>query len=167
MLEISSLPSQVDKESPRIYGLGSDARVFDISCTTKLANAPHQMHIKNGAIIKKLVAKRKLLQAERDVRQTEVNLLDDAARSLAQDKATSFDSLMDTFVARKRNAMAMIIDMDGQIEELDKEIWLLNTSHQGQTAAVVTATILAKRDCKVEFQLTYRKFSALFKYLIY
>ena len=98
-----------------------------------------------------------MLQGERDVRQTEFDLLDDAARSLAQEKTTSLDSLMDTFLVRKRNAMAMVIAMDEQIEELDKEIWLLNNTHKGETAAVVTATLLAKRDCKIEFQLTYRK----------
>ena len=95
------------------------------------------------------------------MRQTEFNLLDDAARSLAQDKATSFDNLMDTFVARKRNAMKTVIEMDEQIKEVDKEIWILRNSHKGSTAAVVTATILAKRECKVEFQLTYCKFFTL------
>ncbi|KAI1792158.1 hypothetical protein LXA43DRAFT_1093971 [Ganoderma leucocontextum] len=155
VLEISSISSQVDKESPRIYGLGTDARVFDMSCNAKLANAPHQKLTKNAAAIKKLVAKRKLLEAERNVRQTEFSLLDDAARSLAQDKATSFDALMDTFVVRKRNAMRTVLEMDEQIEELEKEIWLLDSSHKGETATVVTATLLAKRDCKVEFQLIY------------
>ena len=97
-------------------------RVFGISCTTKLANSPHQRLTKNAVVIKKLIARRKVLEADRDVRQTEFDLLDDAARSLAQDKATSFDSLMDTFVARKQNAMVAVIKMDGQVEELDKEI---------------------------------------------
>ena len=157
MLEIAGISSQVDKESPRIYGLGTDARVFDVSCNTKLGNAPHQNNTKNAALIKKLEAKRKLLHAERDVRQTEFDLLDDAARGLAQEQGTSFDSLMDTFVARKRNAMATVIEMDEQIEDVDRELWLLNNSHKGETAAVVTATLLAKRDCKVEFQLTYRE----------
>lgn len=128
-----------------------------MSCSTKLANAPHKQHTKNAAAVKELEAKRKVLAAERTVRQTEFDLLDDAARSLAQDKATSFDSLMDTFVVRKRNAMSIIIEMDEQIEELDQEIWLLNASHKGETAAVVTATLLAKHDCKIEFQLTYCK----------
>ncbi|KAI1792172.1 hypothetical protein LXA43DRAFT_364276 [Ganoderma leucocontextum] len=155
VLEISGISSQVDRESPRIYGLGTNARVFDMSCNAKLANAPNQKLTKNAAAIKKLVAKRKLLEAERNVRQTEFSLLDDAARSLAQDKATSFDALMDTFVLRKRDAMQTVVEMAEQIEELEKEIWLLNSSHKGETAAVVGATLLAKRDCKVEFQLAY------------
>ena len=32
-----------------------------------------------------------------------------------------------------------------------------NTSYQGETAAIVTATTLAKRDCKVVFRLTFCK----------
>ncbi|KAM5544768.1 hypothetical protein V8D89_001666, partial [Ganoderma adspersum] len=155
VLVISGISSHVDTESPRIYGLGSDARVFDISCNTKLANAPHQKYTKDAAAIKRLVAKRKLLEVELDVRRTEFFVLDETVRLLAKDKATSLDSLMDTFVARKRNAKTTIIEMDEQIEELAKEIWLLNNLHTGATAAVVTATVLAKRDCKVEFQLTY------------
>ena len=161
MLVISGISNHVDKESPRIYGMGSDARVFDISCSTHLARAPHQKYTKDAAAIKRLAAKRKVLQGERDVRQSEFALLDDAARSLAQDKMTSLDSLMDTFVARKRDAKTTIIEMDEQIEELEKEIWLLNNLHKGETAAVVTATVLAKCDCKVELQLTYRKSASL------
>ncbi len=157
MLEIAGISSHVDKESPRIYGLGTDARVFDMSCNTKLSNAPHQRHTKNAAVVKKLVAKRKLLEAERNVRQTEFDLLDDAARSLAHEKATSFDALMDTFVGRKRKAMYTVVETDEHIEELDREIWLLNSSHKGETAAVVTATLLAKRDCTIELLLTYCK----------
>ncbi|KAM5544764.1 hypothetical protein V8D89_001662, partial [Ganoderma adspersum] len=154
-LEITGIPSHVDKESPRIHGLGTDVRVFDISCNTTLANAPHQNHTKNAATVKKLVFKRKMLEMERQVLQTEFTLLDDAARSLAKDKATSLDTLMDTFVTRKRKAGCTVVDIDEQIEELEKEIWVLNNSHKGETAAVVTATLLAKRDCKLEFQLTY------------
>ena len=160
LLEISGIASRVDRDSPRIYGLGPDAHVLNISCTTKLGDASNQRRSKNAAVLKKLSVERKVLQAERDVRQTEFNLLDDAARSLAQDKAASFDTLMDTFVARKRNAVATVIEMDEKIEELDEEIRLLNNSHRGETAAVVTATIIAKRECRTEFQLTYCKLVA-------
>ena len=98
-----------------------------------------------------------MLETERQVLQTEFTLLDDAARSLAKDKAASLDTLMDTFVSRKRKAGLTVVDIDDQIQELEKEIWVLNNSAKGETAAAVTATLLAKRDCKVEFQLTYRK----------
>ncbi|PIL32346.1 hypothetical protein GSI_05592 [Ganoderma sinense ZZ0214-1] len=155
VLEITSISTQVDKESPRIYGLGTDVRVFDTSCSTKLAIGVHQDHTRNAAAIKELKLKRKLLKSERDVRQTEFTLLDDAARALAQDKAASFDTLIDTFVGRKRKAGRAVVEVDEEIEEIEKELWLLKHTHMGDTAAVVTATLLAKRDCKVEFQLTY------------
>ena len=69
---------------------------------------------------------------------------------------------MDTFVSRKRKAGLTVVDIDDQIQELEKEIWVLNNSAKGETAAAVTATLLAKRDCKVEFQLTYRRLSLQF-----
>ncbi|KAM5544783.1 hypothetical protein V8D89_001681 [Ganoderma adspersum] len=67
VLEIARIPNHIDKESPRIYGLGTDARVSDILCSTRLAYPPLQNHTKNAGAAKKLALKRKLLQAERDV----------------------------------------------------------------------------------------------------
>ena len=161
MVEIVNISSDVDRESPRIHGLGTDARVIDISCNTALANAPSHKRSKHAADIKKLTAKRKLLEGERAVHQKEFDLLDDAARSLVSDKVTGLDVFMDTYVSRKRNAMRRIVETDEQIEELDKEIWQYKNTHRGETAAVVTANVLAKHDCKLELQLTYRKHISL------
>lgn len=99
------------------------------------------------------------LEAERNVRQNEYDLLDDAARSFAQDKAAPWDSLMDTFVMRKRSAKMTTVEVDEQIEEPNTEIWRLNDSRKAETAAIVATTLPTKRDCRVEFQLTYCKLS--------
>ncbi|EJF59169.1 hypothetical protein BD309DRAFT_953032 [Dichomitus squalens] len=155
VVKISNISSHVDRESPRIHGLGTDARVVDISCNTTLANAPSHKSSKNAIEIKKLTAKRKLLEGERTVRQRESELLDDGARSLVSDKETGLDVFMETWVSRKRSAMKAIVDLDDQIEALDQEIWQLNNIHKGETAGVVTATVLAKHERKVEVQLTY------------
>ena len=107
-------------------------------------------------MIKRLQEERRRLNAERKVHEAEWDALNLAAMS-ARDTSSSFDELMATFVTRKRNAIQAVIEMKRRIEEVDEEIMLLKDSHKGETSAVVTVTLFTKVDCKLEFQLTYRK----------
>ncbi len=156
VLEITGLSSHVDTESPRIHGLGSDARVFDISCDTRLANAPGLRPKKHADAVKKLESNIKILDIERNVHRNEYDMLDQAVKSLANDTPAQMDAFMDRFVQRKLNAMTAVMKCEEAIESLNKELWLLNNASKGETAGRVIATILAKRPCTVTFQLTYR-----------
>ncbi|TFK87173.1 hypothetical protein K466DRAFT_522882 [Polyporus arcularius HHB13444] len=156
MLEITSLSSRVDTQSPRIHGLGSDARVFDISCDTQLTDAPGPRPRKNADAVKNLEMTIKTLEIERNVHLSEYDMLDNAPKSLANGTPTTeMDVFMDRFVQRKLKAMKAVMACDGAIESLNKELWLLNNASKGETAGRVIATILAKRPCTVTFQLTY------------
>ncbi|KAI0706428.1 hypothetical protein C8Q76DRAFT_749605 [Earliella scabrosa] len=154
-VEISGISSQVDKESPRIHGLGSAARVFDISCT--LRTSPKYRVTKNLALIKEVTTKRNALLLERNLRQEEYDMLNNSSlgTALTTEASAQIDPFVDNIIWRKREAMKAVQGYDQQIEEIDDELWTLQNTHQGETAARVVATILAKRDCEVEFQLTY------------
>ncbi|RPD54842.1 hypothetical protein L226DRAFT_616499 [Lentinus tigrinus ALCF2SS1-7] len=155
VLEITGISSRVDTESPRIHGLGQDARVFDISCDTNLANAPGPRTRKDTETLKEVTSKIQALELERDVRRTEYDTLDDAVKSMANGKPAELDGFMENFVRRKRAAKQAVWECDQQIATLTKELWLLTDATRGETAGRVVATILAKRECKVAFQLTY------------
>ncbi|TFK87177.1 hypothetical protein K466DRAFT_663212 [Polyporus arcularius HHB13444] len=155
VLEITGLSSHVDTESPRIHGLDSDARVFDISCDTRLANAPGLRPKKHADAVKKLESNIKILDIERNVHRNEYDMLDQAVKSLANGTPAQMDAFMDRFVQRKLNAMTAVMKCEEAIESLNKELWLLNNDSKGETAGRVIATILAKRPCTVTFQLTY------------
>ncbi|RPD54836.1 hypothetical protein L226DRAFT_493613 [Lentinus tigrinus ALCF2SS1-7] len=156
VLEITGLSSRVDMESPRIHGLGTDARVFDISCDTKLSGAPGARPKKNGDAVERLKLAIKAAEAERDVHRGEYDMLDNAVKSLpSETTAREMDALMDKFVERKKRAMKSVMDCEQTIAVLKKELWRLESASTGETAGRVVATILAKRACRVTFQLTY------------
>ena len=67
----------------------------------------------------------------------------DAWAELAGDDRWDWDSV---YAAQK----------EAEIAEVDREVWKLNQSYKGETGAVITTSILAKRECQLEFQLTYR-----------
>ena len=155
MLEITGISSRVDKESPRIHRLGPDARVFDISCDTNLANAPRPRILKpNAQALKELLSKHKTLELERDLRRTECNMLDNAAKSLANGPPTHLDGFMDNYIGRKRAAMQAVRECEEQLTVVETEMWA--QTKEGEVAGRVVATLLAIRECKVTFQLTYR-----------
>ncbi len=160
MLEITGISSRVDKESPRIHGLGADARVFDISCDTNLASAPGPRHRQDAQAVKELNAKISALDLEREVYQHEDNILKNSAimESLANVlKPTTLDEFMDSIARRKRAAMQTFKEYEEQITALKKELWVLTDANKGEISGRVLATIISKRECKAVFQLTYRE----------
>ena len=161
MLEITDISSRVDTGSPRIHGLGTDARVFDMSCDTKLAHAPGPRPSKNIDLVSKLELTIKTLETRRDVHRSEYDMLNDAVKSFASGTPAQMDMLMNTYVQRKQTAMKIVMECEVALTSLRKELWLLNSATQGETAGRVNATILAKRACQVTFELTYRTLTAL------
>ncbi|TFK87179.1 hypothetical protein K466DRAFT_549154 [Polyporus arcularius HHB13444] len=157
VLEITGISSRVDKESPRIHGLGADTRVFDISCDTNLASAPGPRNRQDAKAVKELTSKISAVELERELCQNEEVMLDDATiiQSLANGKPTELNEFMDSILRRKRATMQAFKDYSEQITALKKELWLLTDANKGEISGRVIATIISKRECKVAFQLTY------------
>ena len=159
MLEITGISSRVDTESPRIHGLGQDARVFDISCDVHLANVPGPRIRKNSEKFAEITSELQALERERDVRRTECDTLEVVVKTLSHGQPTDLDTFMDNFIRRVRLAKRGVAECEKQIAALEKELWLLSDATSGETAGRVVATVLAKRECTVAFQLTYRAYS--------
>ncbi|KAI0750044.1 hypothetical protein C8Q80DRAFT_1314673 [Daedaleopsis nitida] len=152
---ISGLSEKIDKESPRIHGLGSAARVFDVCCHTRTMNSK----TKHKDEIEELIKKKKELGVERSLFQQESRVFDSDNTSVLLTKAypeVEFENLLDRVAQRKRATSIAIIELDDKISKLEKEINLLGRKHQGEANAVVAATVFADRDCEVTLQLTYQ-----------
>ncbi|KAH9902414.1 hypothetical protein C8Q73DRAFT_777736 [Cubamyces lactineus] len=160
-LEISGLSSKVDTESPRLSGAPGCVRVLDVVCKRKPRDAPDIPEDERSAEVKRLKAQRRALQAEQEVRQEEIKLLNDSAQLVTSDDHNhnpDHDSLlafMDKYVQRKLGIQKAIRDLFEQIEEVDKKIYVLNNARKGETTTMVTATIIAESECKVDLNLTY------------
>ncbi|KAI0323509.1 hypothetical protein GY45DRAFT_1332481 [Cubamyces sp. BRFM 1775] len=161
MLEISGLSSKVDTESPRFSGAPGGVRILDVVCRRKPRDAPETPEDERSAEIRRLKAQRRALQEEQEVRQEEISLLNDSARLVTNnghnhnpdhDKLLAF---MDTYVQRKVGIQKARQGLYQQIEEIDKKIYALNNARKGETTTIVTATIIATSDCKVDLNLTY------------
>ncbi|KAJ8482399.1 hypothetical protein ONZ51_g5381 [Trametes cubensis] len=161
VLEISGLSSKLDTESPRLSGAPGGVRVLDVVCKRKPRDAPDTPEDERSAEIRSLKAERRALQAEQEVRQEEIKLLNDSAQLVTHDDHNhnpDHDKLldfMDKYVQRKLGIQKAIRDIFEQIEEVDKRIYVLNNARKGETTTMVTATIIAASDCKVDLNLTY------------
>ena len=153
----------IDTQSPRIHGLGRDARVFDVTCSTDYARIPGIKPHKHAEVLKQLNQKKTDLQLARDACKHEIDLLDRAVGAAVGGNdgiaPIELNSAKDAVkhVAQSRLELARAAaQKEAEIAEVDREVWKLNQSYKGETGAVITTSILAKRECQVEFQLTYR-----------
>lgn len=71
----------------------------------------------------------------------------------------SVEEMAKRVALRKLELARTMSKKEAEIVEVDRQMWKLNESCKGGSAAVITASIFAKRECQVEFQLTYRMFS--------
>ena len=175
-MEIANLSSRIDAESPRIYGLGAFARVLEICCDTSrvdTAASKESIYDKrskskipqgmNADVIAELIAKKEDLKIERQLYQQEYEALEGIVNTLIGrvEDPDHVENIMSGIVQRKRAAATAILEIDGRISELKKEIYYLGRQYKGAASAIVTATILAERACDVVLHLTYRKYNQL------
>ena len=162
VIEIRGVSSNIDVESPRVHGLGRDARVFDVSCNKSSPHEPLWRDRKKAEEIKDLRAKRTHVDTERQMREREAALLDSAAAATVKDKGVDVE-LMVRLLERKRDATKAVIELKEQLNELDRAIRVLEAGHVGKCETTIVATVIAGREGEVTFQLTYRK-QAIYDY---
>ena len=90
------------------------------------------------------------------MREREAVLLDSAAAAMAKDKGVDVE-LMDRLLGRKRDATKAVIELKDQLNDLNHAIRVLKAGYVGKCETTVVATVIARREGKFTFQLTYRK----------
>ncbi|KAI0648701.1 hypothetical protein C8Q79DRAFT_904375 [Trametes meyenii] len=159
VVEVSGISSVVNSESPRINSAAADVRVLDVVCTRKPGDAPDLLDDERSTEIQSLIAEGRALEAERRVHEEEVVLLNDAGRLVTTDRGDSTPpellKFIDAHAQRKLALRKTILSLDERIKELEKKLWLLRKSRKGEATTVVTATVIAKVDRKVDLKLTY------------
>ena len=103
------------------------------------------------------------LEADRTALNKEADFLADFLRTGQNKEGGKSLHLPDIadISGRMRDATKEALALSDQIAALDREGWILNHTHTGDTAAKVLTTIHAKRDVQVEFQMTYRMLQVL------
>ena len=156
VIEIRGISSNIDVESPRVHGLGRDARVFDVSCNTSTAHEPLWCDRKQAEDLKELRAERVRVHAERKAREREAALLDDAAAATVREKGVDV-ALMDQLLERKRDTTKAVMELKDQLKDLERKIRVLESGFVGKCETTIVATVIGKREHQVSFQLTYCK----------
>ena len=153
------MSSNIDTESPWIHDLGDAARVFDICCDVQRSTTTGvASKARNAAEIAELTTQKKTLELERSLHNKQCETLEYATRTLLEkEDLAKINGLLDRITQRKRVEKKAVLELDLKISKLDEEISLLRKTSKGETGGVVTVTILAERDCEVDFELTYRK----------
>lgn len=166
MVTIKGISSDADSESPRISGTPDGVRVLDVVCRRHPHDAPDLRDDVTSSQIEANLASSRAFTAEREVRQQEVNFLNDAARAIISPPQgannttnwhTELLGFVDGFVKRQIVAEAALRDLDEKIAALKKSLWLLRSARKGEATTTIVATIVAQSDSKVDLKLTYRE----------
>ena len=164
MVEISGISDSLDPDSPRVSGLDEDgdARLFDVACDVAISKAPRGRGSQNAEELRRLRARREVMEVECRLRQREADLLDDAASILARRTTFRVNDLND-LLKRKSLATNAALLLVEEIAELDREVWLLDRKRVGKSEVVISVTLFARRGCQTAFQLRYCEWLERFK----
>ena len=156
MVEISGISDSLDPDSPRVCGLDEDgdARLFDIACDVTISKATRGRGSQNAEELRRLRARREVMEVDCRLRQREADLLDDAASIFARSTTFRVDDL-NNLLKRKSTARNAALSLVEEIAELDREVWLLDRKRVGKSEVVVSVTLFARRGCKITFKLRY------------
>ena len=155
-MEISGISDSLDPDSPRIHGLNEDvdARLFDIFCNVAVSKAPRGRGSRNADELRRLRARRTVMEAQCRLHKQEADIL----ASAASNTATNFQvDDMKSLLRHQSMATNAALGLTEEIAELDREIWLLDRTCVGRSEAVISMTLVATRGCQVKFQLSYRE----------
>ena len=111
-------------------------------------------------MLQSLATSKKIAEAERNVHQEEISLLNHAAMAMMTKAQTPEDfNLMGVINGRKLSASKTIVELEETIARLDRDIMAHQSTparKKSSSLAVIRAIIEAETDCRVVFQLTYR-----------
>ena len=68
---------------------------------------------------------------------------------------------LDEFTQRKFKVQRAVQALDKQISDLEKKLAIVRESRMGQVNTVITATIVAATEAKIDLKVTYRQFYSL------
>ncbi|KAJ8482397.1 hypothetical protein ONZ51_g5383 [Trametes cubensis] len=165
IVEITGFSSNVDVDSPRISGAPDGVRVLDVVCKRSTTIPPDQED-ETTAEIQELLEKGRALETERQVRQQEASLLDESARLVTGSGDANGEhhgradhnqlfKFLDEFTQRKFEVQRAVQALDKQISDLGKKLAIVRESRMGQVNTVITATIVAATEAKIDLKVTY------------
>jgi septal ring factor EnvC (AmiA/AmiB activator) len=157
-VDIEKLPTCLEEDSIRVDGYGN-AVIFDV--VYHPAPSPHT----DSALTTRLDAlnyKKDALSADKSVSEEEVTLFQAYGKTLkGQDTNLSqFTDFLTVFEKKRRDLYSGIKEIEGKLEELDKEIKDVQTQmHQdvdsSKRRVKITVIVLAEEDGPAEISLAY------------
>jgi uncharacterized protein (TIGR02231 family) len=119
------------------------------------------------AALKQLRASRAELESELDIANSQASILEDYSKSMKSQHATAeqLTSFLKTFSESQRDIVKQRTNINGKIEQLDKEIERKEKENRAdpqssRRQAGVNVIVLANSDGPVELSLTYTVFNA-------
>ncbi|KAH9933560.1 uncharacterized protein BXZ73DRAFT_46253 [Epithele typhae] len=157
VVEILNLSSLMDLDSPRVHGLSQGVRVFDITCSNRLKDAPGPPASRRAEELKRLHAKKKGLEDERGLLVQQSELINETGAAIAKSgKDQTFDlQFVEKLTQRKREILKATALISERLAEVERELWTVKNTVKGETIAVVTVTLIALHECLLAIQLTY------------
>lgn len=153
-IEVTGLSSVTDTESFRVSGLG-EARLLVVNCLREQFT-----EISESDPIRALKCQEKELEAERDARKAEVEILKlfggkmGDKLDLAPDQANAF---ADTLFEKTLACAETVSSLDDKIVEIKRKISKAESERVGSAFVKAVITITANAEGPVQLKLTYRQ----------
>ena len=154
MIEVTGLSSVIDTESLRVSGLGN-ARLLVVNCLRE-----RFAEISESDPIRVLNSQKRELQAKRDARKAEIDILREFGEKIgekpeiAPDQANAFAN---TFFEKSLACAEAVAALDNKIEEIERKINKAESGKAGSTSVKAVITIVASDDGPVRLKLAYRR----------
>ena len=154
MIEVTGLSSVTDTESLRVSGLG-DARLLVVNCLRE-----QFAEISESDPIRALKFQKQELQAERDARKAEIEILKGFGGKLGDkpdltpDQASAF---AETLFKKTLACAETVKVLDAEILEIRRKISKTVAEKAGTATVKAVITIVANDDGPVQLKLTYRQ----------
>ena len=154
MIEVTGLSSITGTESLRVSGLG-DARLLVVNCLREQFT-----EISESDPVRVLKSRKRELQAERDARKVEIEILKAFGEEmgdkpdLTPDQANAF---ADTLFEKTLTCAKTVKALGDEIEEIKRKINKAKSEKAGSAFVKAVITVVANDDGPAQLKLTYRQ----------
>lgn len=135
--------------------MGADARLVDLVHTLR----SHRGHFEDGDALRELDIKKQTLEAEKLIRQQEVEMYCLYGQSISSKHVPPADLVpfLQTFVDVRKGILSAVNALGAQIRDVDKAIADEEAKQvvSEQASGRIKLSLLAEKDCDVKLKLAY------------
>nr|GAT43452.1 predicted protein [Mycena chlorophos] len=159
-IQINELPTCVDTQSVRVSGLGAEAKLLNVACTTGTHGAPSVLKAAVSATVHQLRAQHTKFEGQKRMREDATALLRSYAETLSGEliSPTLMTDFIGSLVQSDNERLAAVAEIDARLESIDHQIeeeLEKDALRKRHAMGLVTVDIGSDKPMNIELTLTY------------